>query len=640
MAQYVILNENKEATHSFSEAKGGGKPWNEVKDFDNIGMIVPKPYIVLDFDTTTDAQIMLKIIEDLDIKCRVMKTTRGIHVWFRNDEPWKCFIKTRLAIGLVADCKSHSKNAYVKIKSEGVTREWLRKTPLDEIETLPRWLYPVNDISGKFDFKGLGEGDGRNQSLYSYIVYLQSKGFKKDEVKEIIKIVNEEVFADALTDKEIKSICRDDAFKTDEEIEEATTISKGFQHNEFGDELIRMFNILSFNGLLYIYEDGYYQQDERVIERKMIELFPSIKTAQRTEVLNYIRIKCHKPKSDIEKHPYLINLKNTRLDIRTGELLPFTPDAMEFNRIPITYDESAYCAAVDTALNKVFLNDTQVISLFYEMLGYCLMDHCKYQKAFFFYGGGSNGKSTIIEMIKAFIGELNYSSMGLDQITDKFSTAELENKKANIGDDVNNTILRDTGTIKKLISGDSVMVQRKGERPYTLTPTAKHIFTGNDIPISFDKSNGFYRRWCFIPFLATFNPNDDDFDPMIEEKITTPEALSYILNRALKGARRLIRHNKFTTPQCVVETLKNYVKDNSSTLTWIDEENIELDVVLNVPAFELYSRFTDWCKLSGIQAKNMTGKKTFYKELSKYYELENTLRQRTDGKRYFVLKID
>ena len=640
MAEYVILNDNKQATHSFSMTKGGGKTWSEVKDFDNIGMIIPKPFIVLDFDTVSDTQYMLKIIEDLDLKCRVMKTNKGIHVWFRSEEAWKCFTKQRLAVGVIADCKSHSKNAYVKIKSEGTTREWLKKIPMEEIEEVPKFLYPVSDVSGKFAFKGLGEGDGRNQTLYSYIVYLQSKGFKKDEIKEIIDVVNEEMFEEPLDDREISMICRDEAFKSEEEIEEAKTISKGFAHNEFGDELIKMFNIVSLNGLLYIYEDGYYQQDERVIERKMIDIFPSIKTTQRNEVLNYIRIRCHLKKNEINKNPYIINLNNTRLNVRTGELLPFDPAALEFNKIPVTYDESAYSSAIDTMLNKVFLNDHEVINLFYEMLGYCLIGHCKYQKAFFFYGDGSNGKSTVIDMIKCFIGESNLTTMGLDQVAEKFSTTELENKLVNIGDDVNNNAIKDSGTIKKLFSGDSVMVERKGERPYVMTPSAKHIYTGNGIPKSTDKTYGYYRRWCFIPFLATFSPSDDDFDPMIEEKVTKPEALSYLLNQALKGAKRLIRNGRFTLPKCVEETLKNYEIDNSTTLTWVDDENIELDYVLSTPAFELYSKFTDWSKLSGIQVKNLVGKKTFYKELSKHFDLESTLKQRKDGKRYFISKLD
>lgn len=123
--QYVILDDQKKATHHFKDGEGA-KSWKEAKDFDNVGLIVPKPFIVLDFDTKSDADIMLKIVDGLGLKCRVMKTTRGYHFWFRSEEPWKNFKKTRLAIGIFSDCRSHSKNGYVKIKDGGVMREWMK----------------------------------------------------------------------------------------------------------------------------------------------------------------------------------------------------------------------------------------------------------------------------------------------------------------------------------------------------------------------------------------------------------------------------------------------------------------------------------------------------------------------------------
>lgn len=93
--QYIILQE-KAPTHSFKDGKGA-KTWDEVKDFDNVAVIVPRGYIVLDFDTTSDADIMLKIIKALNLKTLVFKTTRGVHCWFKSpEEDPKNFIKNRL----------------------------------------------------------------------------------------------------------------------------------------------------------------------------------------------------------------------------------------------------------------------------------------------------------------------------------------------------------------------------------------------------------------------------------------------------------------------------------------------------------------------------------------------------------------
>lgn len=637
--QYIILD-GKTPTHKFKDGQGA-KTWDEVKDFDNLAVVVPDGYVVLDFDTVSDAEIMLKIVDALDLKTRVMKTTRGIHCWFKSpEESPKNYIKNRLAIGIYCDRKAGGRNAYVKIKQDGKARKWLKKVKGADIEILPKWLYAVSAPSGKFAFKGMGDGSGRNQELFNYIVYLQTKGFSRDEIKETIKIINDHVFEESLSESEINTICRDEAFKPDDVIAEQIAEAQEktvFRHNEFGDQLINEFQIIELNGTLYVYENGYYQADDRIIENKMIELRPSILNRQRAEVLSYLRIKCHKNAKDIKINPYIINVENTRYDLKTGKCLPFNKNSIEFDRIPVTYDPSAYCADLDKMLNRVFLGDREVINLFEEMLGAVLLKHNRYQKAFLLYGNGSNGKSTILDLVKKFIGSRNYSAISLEKVTDRFNPAELENKLANIGDDVENITLRDTGTLKKMFSGNAITVEHKGERPYTIEPYATHIYSCNAIPRSFDKSEGFYRRWLLIPFNAKFSVTDEDYDPMIADKITTPEAMSYLLNVAIRGAQRLMKRGYFTEPAVVKDALEAYKADNSTTLSYIDDKELDVDHFLDNPRDVLYSEFADWCKVSGIKPNNVTGKKTFFREVAEKFDLET--RQKHDGKRYFVMKL-
>lgn len=639
--QYIILD-GKTPTHNFKDGEGT-KTWDEAKDFDNVAVVVPKGYVVLDFDTAADAEIMLRIVEALDLKTRVMKTTRGIHCWFKApEENPKNFIKNRLAIGIYCDRKAGGRNAYVKIKQDGKARQWLRKCKADEMEVVPKWLTSVSAPSGKFGFQGMGDGSGRNQELFNYIVYLQTKGFDKAEIRKTIEVINDFVFAEALDGSEIATICRDEAFKPDDVIAEQIAHADkkaGFSHNDFGDQLISEFKIIEVNGVLYVYEDGFYQADDRIIENKMLELYPGILQRQRSEVLAYIRIKTHVNAADLKVNPYVINLKNTRLDIRTGKCLEFTPDAIEFDRIPVIYDPSAYCADLDKMLNRVFCGDREVINLFEEMLGAVLLKHNRYQKAFLFYGSGSNGKSTILDLIKTFVGSRNYSAIALEKVTDRFNTAELENRLANIGDDIDNVTIKDTGTLKKLFSGNAIQVERKGERPYTIEPYATHIYSCNAIPRSFDKSEGFYRRWLLIPFNARFSMDDPDYDPLIADKITSPTALSYLLNIAIRGAQRLTKRGFFTEPVSVQNALEAYKTDNSTVLSWIEDKELDEDYFLENPRDVVYSEFADWCKVSGIKSGNITGKKTFFKEVTQKFEFEEKPKQKADGKRYFILKI-
>ena len=638
--QYIILD-GKTPTHNFKDGEGA-KTWEEAKDFDNVAAIVPEGYVVLDFDTTADAEIMLRIVEALDLKTRVMKTTRGIHCWFKSpEESPKNFIKNRLALGIYCDRKAGGRNAYVKIKQDGKAREWIRKVKAEDMEVVPKWLTSVSAPSGKFQFQGMGEGSGRNQELFNYIVYLQTKGFNREEIRTTIQIINDHVFAESLDETEVGTILRDEAFKPDdviaEQIAEAEKRST-FSHISVAEEIISKHRLIKYNGTIYEYSNNYYQPAE-FLRKYVRDSYFGIKNNQVNEVVSYISDMRELRRGSVKTNPYVLNLENTRLDIRNGECLEFDPKTIEFDRIPVTYDPSAYCADLDKMLNRVFCGDREVINLFEEMLGAVLLKHNRYQKAFLFCGKGSNGKSTIIDLLMTFLGAGNYSTLSLEEVTGRFNRILLEHKLANFGDDIDNIIIKDTGVLKKMIAGNAIMVEDKGEKGYTAELYATHIYSANEIPRSIDKTYGFYRRWIIIPFNASFSVDDEDYDPMIADKITAPTALSYLLNIGIRGAQRLMKRGSFTEPQSVRDALDAYKADNSTVLSWIEDRELNEDYFLDKPRDVLYSEFSDWCKVSGIKSANVTGKKTFFREVCGKFDFEEKPKQKADGKRYFILRI-
>jgi putative DNA primase/helicase len=620
--RYIILNDEKKPNEKLSN---GGHARSEVEDFRNLGVLIPEPYVVLDFDSPSDVEIAKRLVEELDLKCLMMNTSRGIHLWFKSPEPLKNSIKTRSAIGIYYDVRSYGKLSYTVVKKDNVWRDWSKTIPADEIEELPVWLKPVS--YGKESFKGMGDGDGRNQSLYSYILILQSKGFTKEQIAKTITIINNYVFAEPLPESELNTILRDESFKSDEELSVAADASffdedGKFKHNIFATALVSDMSIITVNETPYIYKEGYYQKAERFIDKKMVQLYPTIRRAQRAEVIDYIKILTHIKPEDIAKQEYIINLRNTRLDLRNGNALPFDPAIIDFCRVPVIYDPDAYCADLDKMLNKVFKHDRQVIDLFEEMVGYMLIKNCRFRKGFLFYGSGSNGKSTILNLLKKFIGEDNCSTIEMEKLSDRFKTAELENKLVNIGDDINRRDIVDTGSFKKLFTGESVTVERKGQDPFTLKNYAKMIFSCNEIPRIADKTYGMYSRLMLIPFTAKFTALDEDFDPFIEDKVTTDESLSYLLNIGLRGLRRLLHNNDFTQPKVVSEALEKYKSENSTTLTWIEEEGITSHRLIGDTTDKLYSDFCDWCNRSNV--KNPPSMRAFHKDIEEKYGYEKT----------------
>lgn len=634
--EFVILTRNKTPAHSF---KNGGKSWDEVKAYDNVGVLIPAPYIVLDFDTVTDAKKALEIVEAQKLKCNVLKTTRGYHLWFRSAGPYKNTIKAKLACGIRADIKCYGKPCYCKIKDDGVMRTWLQEHEENEVDYLPSYFIPTGNTGSAYNFLGMKSGDGRNQELYNYILYLQSKKFTKEQVRETIAVINEHIFKESLPEHELKTILRDESFKEGEELEQlqkAAAQKGGFNHAALAQEIINSNQLITVNDIIYMYQDGYYKPSKLDIEKQMILKIENIKTNQRNEVLNYIKVMQNKPREQIKIDPYIINLKNCRLNLATGQKLEHTPEVIDFERIPVVYDPDAICPAVDKLLENVFLQDPECIQLFYELLADILTHENIYQKAFLFVGDGANGKSVVLKMLRRFVGIENCSTISLEELSSKFKTAELENKLLNVGDDIENKPIKNSGTLKRLFSGEPMTVERKFGDPFDFQSYATHIFSCNTIPSNSDRSNGMYRRWIIVPFDAKFTADNPGYDPEISKKVSTDKAMSYLLNLALKGFKSLHKRKGFIEPARAKARKEAFVIENSSVLSWIEDKEITLTQLVSEPRDTLYDKYRAWCGTSCI--KEVTSK-TFYKELKTRYNLD-TKQKYSDGKRYFIVKID
>src|SRR5208337_5133071 len=98
-------------------------------------------------------------------------------------------------------------------------------------------------------------------------------------------------------------------------------------------------------------------------------------------------------------------------------------------------------------------------------------------------GDGSNGKSTLINLIKALIGLKNVSSRGLQELEmNRFAKADLYGKLANLYADLPDTALRSVGIFKMLTGGDPITAERKFQNPFKFISGAKLIFSCNKVP--------------------------------------------------------------------------------------------------------------------------------------------------------------
>lgn len=617
---YVPTRE-KECLMKFkNKSKDELKSLREVKKLPEYAGILNDNTILVDVDDYGQSETLMTIVEDLQLRCRVYETSRGKHFLFMNDERVQTNkTKAKLAVGLSADIKLGSRSSYSILKYKDKEREIIYDIyPDEEYETVPKWLLPV---ASKLEFMDMQAGDGRNQALFNYILTLQSYDYAVEEARETIRIINKYVMPDPLSDEEIETVLRDDAFK-----KPIFFKKNAFLFDKFATFLKNNNHIIKINGQLHVYRDGIYEPGSEAIEKEMIKHIPSLNRAKRQEVISYLELLV-KDETNISNARY-IAFKNGVFNIETGEINDFSPEYIITNKIQANYNADAYHELTDTTLNKLACNDEDIRALLEEVIGYCFYRRNELRKAFILTGGKRNGKSTFLDLINCLLGKSNISNLDLKELGDRFKTAELFGKLANVGDDIGDEFIPNPAVFKKLVSGNPVNVERKGTNPFDFSNYAKFLFSANNIPRIKDKSGAVIDRLIIIPFDAVFSQNDPDFDPYIKYKLLNDEAMEYLVQIGIKGLGRILTNRAFTRSEKIEKSIKEYEESNNPALLFFNE--ITEDGIINEPSKDVYKKYQEFCFANGF---NPISNIEFSRQTNKYFDCEIVTKS-INGKKY------
>lgn len=598
---------NKQAAEKFKNRKDF-KSYEQVKNLSEYAGILDNDTILIDVDDFEQSEKLLDIIDELGLKCRVYKTTRGKHFLFKNKIQDTCKTHTKLACGITADIKVGVKNSYEVLKFNDKEREIIYDI-LDgeEYEEVPKWLSPIKT---NVDFLNMEAGDGRNQAFFNYELTLQSNDFTVEEAKECIKIINKYIIQDPLTNNELDVILRDEAFGK-------PTFFKGqqFLFDKFANYLKNNNHIIKINNQMHLYRDGIYIDGYNNIESEMIRQIPNLNRQKRSEVMAYLELLVSKS-TDMSSANY-IAFKNGVYALDTDELLDFDPNIIVTNKIDYEYNPEAYNETTDKTLNKLACNDPAIRQLLEEVIGYCFYRRNELRKSFILIGDKANGKSTFLDMIKTLLGDVNTAALDLKELGDRFKTAELFGKLANIGDDIGDEFIANPAVFKKLVSGDRVNVERKGRDPFDFNNYSKLLFSANSIPRIKDKSGAVIDRLIIVPFDARFTKDDADYDPYIKYKLRQESSMQYLIKIGLEGLKRVLENRGFTTSEKVQKELEEYEENNNPILGFFKEYGI--DEIENECTKDVYRKYNEFCLSNNF---NPMSNIEFSKKVNKQFNLE------------------
>jgi putative DNA primase/helicase len=423
---------------------------------------------------------------------------------------------------------------------------------------------------------------------------------------------------------------------------------RGSNQRQYSDLLLyydKMYQHKSVGAIkkIYIWTGTHYRiTNELEIKNFAHERFmPLANSEESNEFYNLVKRSNYEDESflSMDSSKGLINLANGVLDIKSGRLDSHDKKYNFLYCLPYDFNPDAKAPKFEKFLHEITLGRECLKNILLEYIGYVLSGSPYiYQKALIMDGGGKNGKTTLLKVIKKLVGHKNLSNISIDSLVNNiFSSSGLHGKLVNISEEEPPKSFSEKNGVFKNLTGDgTVNAQYKYGDAFEFDNRAKLIVTYNELPYLADTTAGMLRRLMIVPFdydLETAHA--DKVNPLIDDDLEAE--LEGIFNLALEGYYRLSRQKGFTKSVYVdakIEAIHTYSDivyafiNDSCELT--KSENDVLDQSKLYDAYEAYHKDT-----SGDRVLTKAG---FTRRLKKYGVNILVNQRKVDGKKQELKK--
>jgi len=364
-------------------------------------------------------------------------------------------------------------------------------------------------------------------------------------------------------------------------------------------------------------ETGIYRMNgvPELRERLEAQLREQFRAHEQSEIERKIRARTTVREQQMGGPDHLICAENCVLEVYPDEISvqDHSPDHEFVGRVQTEFDPEAECPRFREFLDESVERGSDKQKL-QEFAGYTLLHWgLPFHKALFLVGPTASGKSTFLDTVRTMLGDDAVSSLTPQQMTsERFGGAELYGSWANIRNDIPAELIENTGQFKELVAGDPVKAEEKFKDPFMFEPTAKHMFSANELPEASTDDRAFYRRILLVAF--PFETPRDERDPRLDDKLQAEHA--GVLNWALDGLQRLLRNDGFTADREPWQTEQTWEKWSNSAARFAQACLEDDDEPL--PTREIWETYLAYCEEEGIPSKSRQAQLTKALKLEGY----------------------
>jgi putative DNA primase/helicase len=300
---------------------------------------------------------------------------------------------------------------------------------------------------------------------------------------------------------------------------------------------------------------------------------------------------------ELDRDPWDLNCANGTLDLRTGELRAHDPANLITRVAPVEYDPGATCPRFKQFLKETLV-DENVISFMKRYAGYTLTGITRERLFAILWGGGKNGKTTLVELLQDTMGDYSTNTDTETILAKKYQgvgndVAALKGARFVSAAEVERGRRLAESKVKQLTGSDTVTARFLFGEPFDFRPQFKLWLSTNNKPVIQGTDDAIWDRIRLVPFTQRFEGARQD--PKLSEKLR--EELPGVLAWMVRGCLEWQEHG-LGEPETVKAATDQYRQDMDTLAAFIEDRCIvRRDAVAQ--ATPLYKEYRMWCDDTG-----------------------------------------